>query len=326
MCGIGGIYRASETPLPVQATLSLWEALEGRGTDASGFALHWRDSDKPVIVKQPGATDLLQNRLSNFMGDGTTTQYVLLHTRFTTQGSTENNANNHPVVRDGIVVTHNGVLANDRQVFDDLGVSPTADVDTEAINAALRHESPGWALDNINGSMSVAWVDSTTDSDTVHLMTNGRNPLVIARTTDNHVVWASTIDILEESDFTIKTYFHATPFKVYTIKPDGMIRSEFVSAERCAPDQGWWGHAASRSQTTWTGFRGSKPKKKAQNKRKGAKKGKSSPKLKTPFTLSTQDLDDMDDWDWRAYMESSGYVEVFRGGQWGWVPQEEVTL
>ena len=149
---------------------------------------------------------------------------------------------------------------------------------------------------------------------------------MIARTTDNHVVWASTIDILEESDFTIKTYFHATPFKVYTIKPDGMIRSEFVSAERCAPDQGWWGHAASRSQTTWTGFRGSKPKKKAQNKRKGAKKGKSSPKLKTPFTLSTQDLDDMDDWDWRAYMESSGYVEVFRGGQWVWVPQEEVTL
>tara|TARA_B100001750_G_scaffold247523_1_gene273594 strand:+ start:3328 stop:4281 length:954 start_codon:yes stop_codon:yes gene_type:complete len=317
MCGIGGIYRASETPLPVQATLSLWKALEGRGTDASGFALHWLNSDKPVIVKQPGATGLLQNRLSQFMGDGTTTHYVLLHTRFTTQGSTENNDNNHPVVRDGIVVTHNGVLSNDREVFEALGVSPTADVDTEAINAALRCESPGWALDNITGSMSVAWVDSSTDSDKVHLMTNGRNPLVIARTTDNHIVWASTIDILDESDFEIKSYFHAQPFKVYTLSPDGGIRSDFVSEQRSHPNIGWFPHAASRkpystSSSQW-GWKPKQPKSKRKNKRRGVKKDKSSPRSKARA-------------EWVDRMEKEGFVEVWRNGSFRWVPKSEVTL
>lgn len=314
MCGIGGIYRASEAPLPVQATLSLWEGLEGRGTDASGFALHWLDSDKPVVVKQPGATGLLQNRLSNFMGDGSNTRYVLLHTRFTTQGSTENNANNHPVVREGIVVTHNGVLYNDREVFQTLGVSPTADVDTEAINAALRHESPGWTLDNIDGSMSVAWVDETADSNIVHLMTNGGNPLVIARTTDNHIVWSSTLDILEESDFDIKTYFHASPFKVYSLHPDGAIRSDFVSEQREVANLGLWGHAASRrsysASTCSVGVKGHKSKKKAQNKRRRVNQ------------TTSNDID----FDWRQYMEENGYVEVYQGNQFVWVPASEVTL
>ena len=79
-------------------------------------------------------------------------------------------------------------------------------------------------------------------------MTNGQNPLVIARTKSNHIVWASTKSILDDAGFDIKSFFHATPFKVYTLTPDGIIRSELVSEQRSKPDYGYALHAASRPQ------------------------------------------------------------------------------
>ena len=147
-----------------------------------------------------------------------------------------------------MIVTHNGVLFNDSNIMSQLGHSPVGEVDTEAINAGLRHESPGWVLDEVDGTMSIAWVDSTNAPNTVNLMTNGQNPLVIARTKSNHIVWASTKSILDDAGFDIKSFFHATPFKVYTLTPDGIIRSEMVSEQRSKPDYGYALHAASRPQ------------------------------------------------------------------------------
>ena len=330
MCGIGGFYSCSGGSVPLEALKSLWRGLESRGTHAAGFALQWAEADKPVVCKQPGPGHRMHKRLSKLVGTGETTQYVMLHTRFTTQGSTNNNANNHPVVSEGMVVTHNGVLVNDSDILARLGVNPIAEVDTEAINAGLRHHSPGWVLDEVDGSMSVAWVDSTKSPDTVNLMTNGENPLVIARTTDLNIVWASTKSILDQSDFKIQSFFHAQPFKVYTISPDGIIRSEVVSAQRARADLGEFRHRASRVQwwemgdTTPTTPRG------RQNGRKIPKKGKKVKPVivETPGTISEDELDavGLDDYDWASYMRESGYERVWKRNQWVWVPAVEVRL
>lgn len=233
MCGIGGIYHPEGSkPVPAHLAFAGWCALEDRGTHASGMALRWTGADKDIIYKAEGAASS-KNFLAYFnknYGSGKNVRYVMFHTRYTTQGSAEKNGNNHPVVGHGINLTHNGVLWGESSVFTRLGVTRLHDVDTEAINAALSRKSPGWALDNITGSMSVAWTDRRDSSETVNLMTNGGNPLVIGRTKSGAIVWASTENHLAHLD--MDSWFNATPFKHYTISADGTIRSEFVSKQR----------------------------------------------------------------------------------------------
>ena len=271
MCGIGGFYKAGAGPVPVEAIKSLWVALEGRGRHAAGFALQWEDSDSPVVFKKKGPASRHLTKIDHFAGNGKNVKYTLLHTRFTTQGSVDYNGNNHPVVSHGMIVTHNGVLWNDGDIFSDLQASRLHQVDTEAINASLSLCGPGWTADNVRGSMSIAWVDEETP-ETVFLMTNGNNPLVIGRTTDGHVVWASTKEILEQSDFVMSNVFHAMPFKLYSVSGDGAIRSRFVSDQRAEPDIPWQMHAAQRTYRGEWGFGTPKPKKKPRKGRKASKK------------------------------------------------------
>lgn len=314
MCGIGGFYNCTGGNTPMKALKSLWKGLEVRGRHASGFAVGWKDSDAPIVVKGAGPTLPLMHKLNRFAG-GTTTQFVLLHNRYTTQGSVKNNANNHPVTEHGMVVTHNGVLWNDTQTLRTLGIDRVAEVDTEAINAGLHYKSPGWVLDNITGSMSIAWVDAGKSPDTVHLMTNGDNPLVIARTTKGDVVWCSTKSILDKSKFKIDEdrWFHATPFKVYSITPDGIIRSEIVSKQTAPADLGGPRYPKnpkwSRNTSNTTGGR--------QNARKGPKT--------TPALIVEVEDEEEEDW-WDEPMIEAGFVKVWQRGEWRWVEETEVTL
>tara|TARA_R100000781_G_C4065586_1_gene122646 strand:- start:160 stop:1023 length:864 start_codon:yes stop_codon:yes gene_type:complete len=241
MCGIGGYYNVSGGEIPLDAIRSLWSSMTVRGTDAAGFCVGWKDTDLPVSYKRPVKSTKLLHKINKYCS-GENTQYVLLHTRLTTQGSTENNGNNHPIVGHDITLTHNGVLHNDLEVFQTLNVEPLFEVDTEAINVGLSRCGAGWVLDNIRGSMSIAWVDHKEDTDTVRLMTNGQNPLVIGRTTSGDIVWASTEEILNKSLFKdqIASFFHAIPFKVYKITSDGAITSEYVSEQRDEPHWGYF--------------------------------------------------------------------------------------
>ena len=260
MCGIGGMYVPNgKKPLSFDYVTRLFCNLEDRGTHAAGFSYRAKGSTHDIVVKQPGRASRLTDHLTSMLIHEKDTRYVLLHTRFTTQGSVEYNGNNHPVIGHDIVLTHNGVLWGEGKVFRQLGVDRLHDVDTEAINAALSRKSPGWVLDNIQGTMSIAWTDSRESQETVHLMTNGGNPLVIGRTKSGVIVWASTQNHLDDLD--MDTWFHATPFKHYTIHEDGKITSEYVSKQRKVSNKSLI-HA---SQFGGQGH-GRKPKKKAKPK------------------------------------------------------------
>ncbi len=90
MCGIGGFYRGSEGETPLTFINNLWCSLEDRGTHAAGVVIGWADSDKPISQKAAREASECSEMLSKAKGNHT--EYVLLHTRFTTQGSTKNNA------------------------------------------------------------------------------------------------------------------------------------------------------------------------------------------------------------------------------------------
>lgn len=231
MCGIGGIYSATGKVKTNQVE-TLFKNIEDRGTDACGISYLWNNADKPIIAKAPiCATNFIGRNVVKRMG--TKIDWVMLHTRLTTQGSKQNNYNNHPVVRNNIILTHNGVLRNDGQVFKDLGLMRKFEVDTEAILAALHAKGLEYVAEQVRGSISIAWTSKKSNYKTMNWFTNGRNPLVIGRLKDNSIIWASLPEHFDGLD--VVDYFWPHPFKHYWTNGDGMIRSEWVSEKREDP-------------------------------------------------------------------------------------------
>ena len=236
MCGIGGFYNCTGAPTPVDESMALWAGLASRGRMASGFAIVG-ENGRYEVVKEALSSSIMANELKSEIPK-TGIKTMLFHTRFATQGAIEDNGNNHPINEHDIVMTHNGVLYNDDFVFSDLDVERVNEVDSEAINAALRYGSTKYLADKVRGSMSIAWFWNTAP-DIVYLFTNGGNPLVIARTEGGNIVWASGLDFIEDAGFKVESHFHASPFKVYTLNRTGEITSRYVSKQRAMADKGF---------------------------------------------------------------------------------------
>lgn len=233
MCGIGGIFTGTQA-IDLHKIEVLWDGISDRGEHACGFSFRWKDSDSDIVWKRAISSSKAVSKGVFSSKVGGSLSYALLHTRYTTQGSTANNGNNHPIVSHDMIVTHNGVISNDDMIFRELNSTRLHEVDTECINASLRIESPNWLIGNVRGSMSIAWVDTTQNQHEVNLLTNGRNPLVIGRTTQGHVVWASNLYHLEDA-FELDSHFNAQPNKVYTITEgieEPVITSRYVSNQR----------------------------------------------------------------------------------------------
>lgn len=257
MCGIGGVLPRLGIDFPALETANLFTMLEDRGQHASGFAVMYQDADEPVVFKDAVPARTLADKLIHYCS-GENTKYVILHTRYSTGGSTANNGNNHPVVAHNQLITHNGVLAGreDDYIFSKLkqvhNVNRLYQVDTEAINAILRYSGITDLLEYIEGSMSCAWVDYT-DVNTVQLFTNGGNPLVIGMTRVGHFVWASSVEHLEAAGFDLAYSFNAQPYKLYTLSHDTnlpQVEAEYVTDLRDTPYVcGMYYHISSYTQS-----------------------------------------------------------------------------
>ena len=194
MCGIAGfsIARRDTTTNPTTLMRALFRAIETRGAHASGAA--WAEGDQVWFDKAPipGAT---YGPMLSLPRDVNT---AILHTRFATQGNPEDNRNNHPFPLPNITGVHNGVVDNDREVFDLLGVERTCQTDSEAIFALLAHggfDHPTEALELVEGSAAVAWLRSDAAED-LHLARLGGRPLALSQTAEGTLVFASTPELL----------------------------------------------------------------------------------------------------------------------------------
>jgi glutamine---fructose-6-phosphate transaminase (isomerizing) len=159
MCGIAGYSLGPRSS--VQRTLSAQALLAGvaeRGADAVGYA--HRDAHGLVTVhkQQTGASALL-----HAVAIPETACQVLVHVRDYTKGHPTILANNHPIRHGAVVGVHNGIIANDDQIFARYGfdrAEPRMTVDSEAIFAlAQAFESAPGSLEQLHGSMAAAWVD-----------------------------------------------------------------------------------------------------------------------------------------------------------------------
>ena len=170
MCGIAGYSLGLDSRIErTVAARALLAGIAERGADAVGYAFRSPASEITLHKQRSGASALLER----IRVPENATQ-LLVHVRDYTKGHPSLTANNHPIRHGAVVGVHNGIIANDEQLFGEHGIpraEPGMTVDSEII-FALAEQSRGktaQALQELYGSMAAAWLDE------------GRSEMLLAR-------------------------------------------------------------------------------------------------------------------------------------------------
>lgn len=245
MCGIAG-FCIVDSDLPFVNTANMaWSLgldMMSRGRDATGIATV-SPKGKVKVRKKPWKADVF---FARHFGIGTGAQIAMIHARATTQGATTNPDNNHPVQHGRIIGIHNGMIRNDYTLFREHGWERVAQVDTEAIFAALHHLPQGDALTAIDGSWAIAWLDLQ-EPRKLWLARGSTSPLHYACTKAGSIVFASTasavVDAFAAGGISGKVHTESAPegFLAYATPTEGFVKQEaFTPFER--EYTGWSGH------------------------------------------------------------------------------------
>lgn len=212
MCGIAFINTAPGSDLDVrQTTRMLLHDLASRGRDAAGVA--WKREDGCTLYRKfEGHPVKTAAYLSKVKGSRSLdrSQSVIIHTRFGTIGSPAYPENNHPIIRPGVAMVHNGSIKNAAKLYKRAKADQMAVVDSDALAALIETAPSRKALDSrfkaVQGLASLAWLEVTDDPahvDEVHAARLDTRPLIVARTTDGDTIGASTMEVIVNAAITV---------------------------------------------------------------------------------------------------------------------------
>lgn len=198
MCGIAGIHRRTDAPIPKLNRLAseLLLAIENRGSHATGW-LAVLDSGKVQMEKAPvPASRFVKGRKATNRNART----VLLHTRYATVGAREDKRNAHPVASGNVAAIHNGTIYNHEELFQTFGLRRRTSVDSEVIPALI--DKAGWdqaehALALMRGGAATAIVDVRRPKEL--LLARLRDYPLVYYVTKEVVVWASTREAIQRA-------------------------------------------------------------------------------------------------------------------------------
>lgn len=182
MCGIFGVVygrdRALTAQFAGQVVEKLFRCSESRGKEAAGLAVY--NGASIDVLKQAGSVDeflanpkyreVMDHALEQWgralAGTGEASLAITGHSRLVTNGAQTEGNNNQPVVVRGSVVIHNGIIVNERALWErNPELERKAEVDTEVLASLLRKHFDAsrditWAtrklFSEIEGAASVA--------------------------------------------------------------------------------------------------------------------------------------------------------------------------
>ncbi|MEX2048286.1 MAG: hypothetical protein WEB90_01785 [Gemmatimonadota bacterium] len=233
MCGIAGYSLSSRSGVEqTLAAQTLLAAISERGSDAVGYGYRGTGLSLTVHKQRTGASELLDAvRIPTGAGQ------VLVHVRDYTKGHPRLAANNHPIRHGAVVGIHNGIIANDEEIFARHGFSRAKrgmTVDSEAI-FALVEEAPASAsvLQELYGSMATAWLDERLP-ERVFLARGIGRPLWVGESR-HELFFASTREALElvERYAGLRLRKREVPEgTLLTVESGAVVRSEAFEPDR----------------------------------------------------------------------------------------------
>jgi glucosamine--fructose-6-phosphate aminotransferase (isomerizing) len=234
MCGIAGYSFGNASR--VNRTLAAQALLAGiaeRGADAVGYA-HRADGPLEVRKQQTGASALLDAVVVP-----QSARQVLVHVRDYTKGHPTIAANNHPVRHGRVTGIHNGIIANDDELFrrhDLVRDEPGMTVDSEVIFALVEHRgsSPD-VLEELVGTLASAWIDER-QPEALHVARGIGRPLWMARGR-HEVLFASTRAALEVVERALRTTFRKTEVEEGRLMT--LVDGALVDERRWTPDRSY---------------------------------------------------------------------------------------
>lgn len=148
MCGIIGFSFKNQKILKPQRTTAIINNLlllsETRGKDASGIAVSTEKEIK-ILKRDIPAHCLLKTesykKLLKEIADSPSDSFVSVigHSRMVTNGNQNTHSNNQPVIKDGMVVVHNGIIVNDQVLWKKYNnLTRLFEVDTEIIISMIE--------------------------------------------------------------------------------------------------------------------------------------------------------------------------------------------
>lgn len=239
MCGVWG-FVASDTSTyntsELKKTIDQFFILsESRGKEASGLALVDKSSIKVLkrairakrLISSEEYRALLSDFYQRIEGNTRTPIIAMGHARMVTNGSAESHENNQPVILDGIVCIHNGIIVNDEQLWTaHPDLQRKYEVDTEVLLALIRHyRRQGHSLVDA----VIAAYGEMQGMNTVALLSDDADALIIATTNGSlyyslspsgkELIFASESYILDkiEKHKNLKAVFEGAP--IVQVKP-----------------------------------------------------------------------------------------------------------
>lgn len=218
MCGIFGVIcssaSASDRELARTLAISLLRNSETRGREAVGVAVH--DGERIHVLKQAGsvsnflANPKLHQLLDEVLGAGSAGQAdraiaITGHSRLATNGAQSNADNNQPVITEGAVALHNGIIVNDRALAARYpGIPTRGELDSEVLATVLRSKlnasknlvtAARETFAELEGSASVAMMFE--DLDVMLLATNTGSLFQVTSADARFLMFASERFILQ---------------------------------------------------------------------------------------------------------------------------------
>ncbi len=243
MCGIFGLVSRrgiSCSPRKAKELLQAFYSLsESRGKEASGAALLVGDRIDVVKAAVRGR-DFLDLAEAEVILDGfagalrSASPFALIgHTRMVTNGGDHVPGNNQPVIRDGLVAVHNGIIVNEARIWANIpDIERHLEVDTEAFLAlASRRLAHGTDL---SSTVALSMTDLE-GANSIALMSASHDDLVLSTANGSMFVWqggegdlvafASEKAILEEVAHTaLQPFFSVGPKNIEQVNPGELVR------------------------------------------------------------------------------------------------------
>ncbi|MCD4832947.1 MAG: hypothetical protein K8R31_04065 [Bacteroidales bacterium] len=178
MCGIFGVITGKGSPYSSvflnKSLKTLAQLSESRGKDSSGLCLFNPEEKALEVIKGPVPVTrlfkekILQEKLHAAFNDSSMARYAFGHARLVTNGTQLNDENNQPMVKDGIIAIHNGIVVNVNELWEKHPeIKRNYEIDTEVFLSLIRYniqqnksleESVSASINEVFGTVSTAMV------------------------------------------------------------------------------------------------------------------------------------------------------------------------